>query len=335
VLQDVHDTKYLGWRQLAAGAVIAAGSHIGVETTMSHVVWLDRALQRESEVDLADYGYSTRARSWWLDPNHAVVETSGDTATLALVDFRHRDRPVSLGIYTYIQRVDFDEATHRLAVVDDGVVHRFALDLEHDTTTDLQALDLPFQSSTLIQLDPARNDGAVAIAWGYDDDGERMATFREGQGKPGKRLKAKQRKMPSSSFLGFAGDGTIYMHDGEGVYAMRDGKTLRRFPKGELADSIVADKTGERVVGIHGAAVTMYDPAGTVVWAQNVWGAQSIVFANDGAALVVRTTGGLIELDPATGARVSAACGFAFGVMTKTPQLNSFNTQPVCEDLGT
>ena len=45
--------------------------------------------------------------------------------------------------------------------------------------------------------------------------------------------------------------------------------------------------------------------------------------------------GWLFDLDAATGARVSAACGFSFGVMTKTPQVNAFNTQPVCEDLGT
>ncbi len=79
----------------------------------------------------------------------------------------------------------------------------------------------------------------------------------------------------------------------------------------------------------------MYDPEGTVLWKQNVWGAQGIVFTTDNAAVIVRTSGGLIELDPATGARINAACGFAFGVMTKTPIMNTFNTQPVCEDLGT
>ncbi|HEY6036616.1 MAG TPA: hypothetical protein VIV58_20205 [Kofleriaceae bacterium] len=334
VLQDVHDTKYLGWRQLASGALIQAGSHLGVVTTMSNVIWLDRALQRESEVALEDYGFSARDRSWWLDPNHAVVMGTGDKPALSLVDFRHRDKPVALGSYTYVQRVDYDETTHQLAVLDDRVVRRFTVDLERDQIAELQALDLTFQASMLIQFDPARSGGAVAIAWGYDDDGDRMATFREADAKPGKHLKAKKRRLDTGSYVGYSPDGTIYMHDGNGVFAMRDGKTVRRFPKGELADSLVADKTGERLVGIHGAAVTLYDAAGTKLWAQNVWGAQGIVFAADGS-IVVRTTGGLIELDPATGARVAAACGFAFGVMTKTPQINTFNTQPVCEDLGT
>ena len=335
LLQDRNATRYLGWRELATGAVIAAGSHVGVETTMSHIVWLDRALQRESDVDLEDFGFTARDRVWWLDPNHAAVMSTGDKAALELIDFRHRDQRLALGTYTYIQRVDFDQATHRLAVVDDGVVRRFELDLEHDQMTELAALDLPFQSSLLIQLDPARNAGAVAIAWGYDDDGERMATYRDGDAKPNKRLKAKNHKVPASSYRGAAADGTIYMQDGESVFAMRDGKTVRRFPKGEVADSLVADSTGQRLVGIHQAAVTMYDAQGAVLWTQNVWGAQGIVFTTDDAGVIVRTSGGLIELDPATGARINAACGFAFGVMTKTPIMNTFNTQPVCEDLGT
>ena len=335
LLQDRSATKYLGWRELATGAVMAAGPHVGVETTMSHIVWLDRALQRESDVDLEDYGFTARDRVWWLDPNHAAVLTSSDKPALELIDFRHRDQRVALGTYTYIQRVDYDQAMHRLAVVDDGVVRRFDLDLEHDQTTELAALDLPFQSSLLIQLDPARNAGEVAIAWGYDDDGERMATYREGDVKPNKRLKAKHHKVPASSYRGVSSDGTIYMQDGQSLFAMRDGKKLRSFPKGEIADSLVVDSSGQRLVGIHQAAVTMYDPQGTVLWTQNVWGAQGIVFTTDNAGVIVRTSGGLIELDPATGARISAACGFAFGVMAKTPVTNTFNTQPVCEDLGT
>jgi hypothetical protein len=335
LLQDRNATRYLGWRELATGAVIAAGSHIGVETTMSHIVWLDRALQRESDLDLEDFGFTARDRVWWLDPNHAAVMSAGEKAALELVDFRHRDHPLALGTYTYIQRVDYDQTTRRMAVVDNGVVRRFELDLEHDQMTELAALDLPFQSSLLIQLDPARNAGAVAIAWGYDDDGERMATYRDGVAKPNQRLKAKNHKVPASSYRGAGADGTIYMQDGESLFAMRDGKRVRRFPKGEVADSLVADSTGRRLVGIHQAAVTMYDSQGAVLWTQNVWGAQGIVFTTDDAGVIVRTSGGLIELDPATGARIGAACGFGFGVTTKTPIMNTFNTQPVCEDLGT
>jgi len=335
VIQDVHDTKYLGWRDVAAGNVIVSGAHIGVESSTAHVIWLDRALQRESEVALADFGYTGRDRVWWLDPNHAIVMVTGTKPALSLIDVRHRDRQVALGSYTYVQRVEFDQITNQLAVVDDGVVRRFTLDLEHDQMSTLQPLDLPFQLSMLVQLDPARSDGMIAIAFGYDDDGQRLVTYREGDAKPGKHFKGKKSKVLANSFLGVDRDGVVYVHDNESVFSMRDGKTLRRFPKGELADSIVADATGQRLVGIHGPAVTMYDPAGTVLWTQNVWGAQVALFTTDGASVVLRTGGGLIELDAATGARVSAACGFSFGVMTKTPQVNAFNTQPVCEDLGT
>ena len=61
MLQDRNATQYLGWRELATGAVMAAGPHVGVETTMSHIVWLDRALQRESDVDLETSVHGARS----------------------------------------------------------------------------------------------------------------------------------------------------------------------------------------------------------------------------------------------------------------------------------
>jgi len=65
-----------------------------------------------------------------------------------------------------------------------------------------------------------------------------------------------------------------------------------------------------------------------------VWGVQTAIFTTDSTRLVVRTTGGLVMLDAATGARIAAACGFQFGIMTKTPISNALNTRPVCEDSG-
>jgi hypothetical protein len=60
-----------------------------------------------------------------------------------------------------------------------------------------------------------------------------------------------------------------------------------------------------------------------------------MLFTRDGTRLLVRTTGGLLMLDAATGERLSAACGFTFGIMTKSPSATTLNTRPVCEDLGT
>ncbi len=336
LLQDLHDTRYLGWRDTASGALVAAGAHVGLETTSTHVVWLDRELQRETDLELGDLGLGTVNRAWWLDPDHAVVQSNDQNRVkLELVDLRHRDRRVDLGTYGYVARVELEPSLHVLAIADGGVIRRFSVDLERDRVDELPALDASTSLQTMRLLDPARANGAIAIVAGYGDDGERLITYRADGARRHARIRGKRSAALEGNVLGIAPDGTVYLRTAGAVIAQRDGKTGLHFPAGELSDLLVPDASGEHLASIHGTEVAMYLADGTVVWRQHVWGAQDVRFVAGGSRLVLRTAGGIVALDVATGARRAAACGFAFGLMTKTPQTGALNVQPVCEDLGT
>ena len=60
VKQDAKGTSYLGWREVAAGSVIVAGASIGIVPRDGHIVWLDRNLQVEKDVEITDFNYPRR-----------------------------------------------------------------------------------------------------------------------------------------------------------------------------------------------------------------------------------------------------------------------------------
>jgi hypothetical protein len=335
VKQDLHDTTYLGWSDVASGNVIVSGVGVGLEPRNGHMVWLDRNLQRENEVDVSELGYGPLARTWWLDPNHAVLERGGknNMTDVFLVDVRHHEVNVALGTYRYIQQISYVDDVGMIAIVVAGEIHRFKVDLEYDKTTALPTLLGNVQMQPFRLLDPARANGLVAIGVGFDEIGARVTFWRDAQTSTIQAAKAKAGLLGMP--VGIDATGMLYVRIDDTVTGVRDGKDVVHFPIGEVADMLVANAAGDRLAGIHAAELSVYDPRGGLKWRQNVWGVQAMLFTRDGTRLVVRTTGGLLMLDAATGERLSAACGFTFGIMTKTPAATALNTRPVCEDLGT
>jgi hypothetical protein len=335
VKQDLHNTTYLGWSDVAAGNVIVSGVGVGLEPRNGHMVWLDRNLQRERDVDVVELGYGPLSRTWWLDPNHAVIERGAmDNMTdVFLVDVRHHEVNVALGTYRYIQQISYAEDVGMIAIVVAGEIHRFKVDLEYDKSTALPTLVGNIQNQWFRLLDPVRANGLIAIGVGYDEVGMRVTSWRDTQSATIQGTKSKGPLLGAP--IGIDADGMIYVRGGDAVTGVRDGKDVLHFPTGELSEVLVTNAAGDRLAGIHGAELSVYDPKGGLKWRQNVWGAQTMLFTRDGTRLLVRTTGGLLMLDAATGERLSAACGFTFGIMTKTPAATALNTRPVCEDLGT
>ncbi|HEY0251866.1 MAG TPA: hypothetical protein VGC41_10085, partial [Kofleriaceae bacterium] len=74
VLMSPEATTYLGWSsQVNGGTTVVSGPHVGVESG-THMVWLDRDLVQEKEVDTVDLGLGSPSKVWWLDPDHAVFQ---------------------------------------------------------------------------------------------------------------------------------------------------------------------------------------------------------------------------------------------------------------------
>lgn len=335
VKQDLHDTTYLGWSDVATGNLVISGVEVGLEPRSGHIVWLDRNLQRERDVDLTELGYVWPKRAWWLDANHAVLERNGkaNMTDLTLVDLRHRDVEIKLGTYSYVQQVTYAEDVGMITIAVADEVHRFKVDLDYNKTTPLATLTGSVSSQQLRLLDPTRANGLIAITVSYDEGNWRVTTWRDA---PSSTIAGVKSKTPLiGNPIGGDATGMIYVRFGETVSAVRDGKEVLHFPTGEVAEMLIPNTAGDRLAGIHGPELSVYDLSGGLQWRLNVWGAQAMVFTHDGARLVVRTTGGLLVLDATTGERLAAACGFTFGIMTKTPTAAALDTRPVCEDLGT
>lgn len=332
--QDLHDTRYLGWSDVAAGNVVISGVEVGLESRNDHIVWLDRNLEHEKDIDVSDLGYGSPTRVWWIDPSHAAFEQRGKAGMteVTLVDLRHHEVNIVLGTFPFVQQVVYAEDVGMIAILA-GNIYRFKVDLEHDKASALPALSGNMRAQQFRLLDPARADGLIAVSIGYDEEGTRVTSWHD---EPGNTIAGKPAKAAlTGSPIGLAATGLIYVRAGDNVTGVRDGKTVVHFPAGEVSDLLVSSAAGDRLASIHGAELSVYDPNGGLKWRQSVWGAQTMLFTRDGARLVVRTTGGLLMLDATTGERLSAACGFTFGIMTKTPAATALNTRPVCEDLGT
>ena len=333
VKQNLKDTRYLGWNDVASGLVIVSGASVGVVTANDHIVWLDRNLQREKDVTMTDLGYGTPQRVWWLDPNHALLERPstkqvGMVSSLELVDFRHHEVSVLLGEFGYIVNVDYQPSLGMIGVLTNSELQRFAVDIEYDKVTKRPTLTGAFTAQVKM-LDPAKTGGIVGMVANYENDGQHTLLWRE---KDGKVTVEHSKEAFYGQIVGQSSSGTMYVKMSGGLRAVKAGKLNQVASE---MDSVVPNNAGSRLAGIHGAEVMLTDAEGTAVWRQNVWGAIAVSFTSDEARIIVRTTGGMIVLDATTGERVAAACGFSFGLMTKQPLGTELNTEPVCEDLGT
>jgi hypothetical protein len=336
LLENVEATRYLGWSDVATGNVIVSGLHIGLETTNTHVIWLDRNLQREGESEVIDLGYGSPNRVWWLDPNHAVFERTSSgmpyKTDVELVDFRHHDIKLSLGSYPYVQRIDYYEDMGMVAVLVEGEIHRFKIDLEYDKLTELPKLVDAMSMQMVRMVDPAKSGGVIAVGASYDEVGERVTTWRDDTTKTihGKKTKAAL----AGGLVGIGPTGAMFVREADGTTIHDDGRPRFHLADQAIVDLAVTNRSGDRFAGIHASELMMFDGEGKQLWKQTIWGVQTAIFTTDGMRLVVRTTGGLVLLDAATGERITSACGFQFGIMTKTPVSNALNTRPVCEDSG-
>ncbi|MFT3697366.1 MAG: hypothetical protein QM831_29760 [Kofleriaceae bacterium] len=342
VMMTPETTRYLGWESLATGNLTIAGPHVGIESGVSHTTWLDHDLVRETEVDTADLGFGRPTRLYWLDQNHAVFEDDKAAtydkdnnyqqhSQMSLVDFRHRDQKRELGDFGYIQRVELQEDVHQLVIVETGGIHRWDIDIDHDRVTPLPVLKATKVSGPQFvrMLDPKKADGVVAIVAGYTEDGMRVERFKADS------VKGVGEKEPVGGLLAIGPHGELYERAATNII-VQHGSERVTWPAPTVAEAVVIDPHGgDRAATLHGTEIAVNDLRGGRKWMQSIWGAQNVVFTGDGQRVIVRTMGGLVLLDAETGKKLGTACGFAFGVMKKTPVSIAMNAAPVCEDPGT
>jgi hypothetical protein len=116
--------------------------------------------------------------------------------------------------------------------------------------------------------------------------------------------------------------------DRKSVRAYRDGRLVRTIEVDGAAIGGAVARNGT-TLAVHSNAEVFVVDAGIERWRAPVWGGTFARFTDDGATLVVRTGGGLIAFDAATGKRRATGCGWGFGLRSTTPAATSVLTQPV------
>ena len=337
-LQSMSGIHFLGWRDPASGEIGTSIEGALALEVGQQVLTLDRRLARARELTLPDSGSPKPTRVWWLDANHAVTSRQPSTkrgeaepATLELVDLRHEALRVPIGTYARIQRVEWDGELHTLAVVGDGTLARFQVDMTANTLTELPVIKLPRGVENVRLLDPKMADGANLVVIRSDgESGKRLAYWVADSPTTNYRLPKSAGTVIEGFVAGISPTGALYVRSDAGL-VMRFRAHQRLFPHLE-ADSISTDRTGDRILALRQGQISLLDPDGIEQWHQAVWGARRVVFSPDGTQVVVQAQGGMVALDATTGARTATACGFSFALMTKPPELQQLNVTPVCEE---
>jgi hypothetical protein len=332
-LSDYKGARYLGWKNVGTGVTTALGSRIALMTSTTHVLWLDDRLAQQGESDVTDLPGSTPQYSIWLDPHHVIVERAvGDRYKIDLLDTQHVDKPIAIGTFAFVERLEYEPELHAVMIGTSGELARFVLDVDHDTATALPTLKTSTQVQAVHLVDPARANGTIAVVTTYDDDGQRIVLYREPKAAAKLVKPTKSFSVESQVVIGSDNTGTVFLRTPTGIESKRDGKTVTKFPPELIADSITASHDASQLAVIHGNELVMVDAKGTERWRKPVWGAVTVVFTTDNRRLVVRTSGGVVSLDAATGERIAAVCGYGFGIEDKAPPVNALGVTPVCED---
>jgi hypothetical protein len=130
-------------------------------------------------------------------------------------------------------------------------------------------------------------------------------------------------------FQHIADDGTMYVTHAGKLQIWR-GDSMTSFGLRGGGSIAVADN-GQRLATIRNNYVVVVDSKGNDVWQAPLWNAVQALFVKDDTALVVRTRGGLVTFDAATGERLAAECGWGFGLTSEVQTLVTMEAEPVCE----
>ncbi len=344
-------THFLGYRELAIGAVTAHGPAITM-TTNGHVLWIDGALgvasatataeQESGIVQVLDAHHVLATRFEATRP--AVLEDplTPPAVNTVLVRDTTTGKELAIGKFPAYTSYGYDPATRVLAINDDPRVARYRLDAELASATKLRPLAAR-PGSTIV---PCTSGAVVAAATSSDDEGNlTFATFSES---PGTSALHASTVAVIGTMIGI--DPACRLLVGRIVAGRLElwrytGKVATKLaaiaaPAASLPGGVggadargAFDSTGAAVALIAGNEVLVVDlPAGTVRWRFSLWQPHSIVFTGDDREVIVASQG-LLALDATTGHRVTMACGWHFGLtLQPSPTAGSFGATTVCEE---
>jgi hypothetical protein len=171
-------------------------------------------------------------------------------------------------------------------------------------------------------LDPAHNDGLVAIALRRKAD---MTTdvleIGRDQLVVGKSIEPQRRYVVAGTSIDVDARGTVYTYGGGFFAGYRHGTETVRIADGRTS-KLAPHPHGTYIALLTEQTIRLYDATGTLRWRIAAPLAQRIAWLGD--ELLVDYLGGLGKIDVATGALIQRACGWSFGLSA----LSSNDTPP-------
>jgi hypothetical protein len=347
--------RWLGYADLPDGRLFTVGDELVNSPNSQRMIWLDSDLhvRRVYEAPRADSGTWTLAPVA-VGPHHIVTTTVSENNTkvaLELVDIDNAANSLSIAQmnvgelgtvevqgdtlivhHSKLQYVPDENGNLTYVHAADGEsVFRYHLDLVNFVVTPLAPLVVP--PNTLLKFtDPARTEGVVAYASLPRSDGFHVGSFREG--KPGslEPLRPVLDKPVSGYVFGFDDNGRSYAFTGTGVEVHdRHGAKVASVQATGINNIAAIRHDGSEMVFLGGNEVVGLDARGER-WRTPVWEAATIMFSPDEAHVLIGTRSGFVVLDPATGKRVDARCGWSFGIYDSNPGSRELGESPMCTE---
>jgi hypothetical protein len=325
-------TRYLGWKQLAAGNLTNAGDQIVMGLSASRYVWLDNGLAVARDVELHEEPSAPWVYGIPLDERHVMTQTSRDGAyeiVLTNLETKAATKPLR---YTGTERLEYTPSSGIFAIAERGKINRYKLDLAANTMTAMPAIRIKGSPTTVRVYDPAKSNGVTAavIGWGSDYADYQTLTIYRDKGKPTKIHPFE------GQILGDDPDGTIYLLSRIGTPELRvlkGGKVVSK-KKLDVAGMPALSKDATRLAYFDGKGELVVKDATTdaEIWRKPMWGGSQVLFTADGKKLVVRAIGGVATFDATTGVRTGLECGWNFGIYDEAIGSSPPGQSVVCED---
>ncbi|HEY5927538.1 MAG TPA: hypothetical protein VIV11_37900 [Kofleriaceae bacterium] len=329
-LIDKDKTRYLGYKEHGVGAVGAAKDSLWVMMSGSHIVWLDDKLAVKRDIELRKDQSGPWINATPVGDRHIITQTPSDTQyRIELVDLETPDKPVPIGTFSRVGRIELSQETGLLGISAGRKIHRFKVDLATNQLTKLEPIRTQPSITSLRLLDPETADGitAITVGWYHEFDEHYTLTVHRAKGKPTRIRPFKGR------LIDIDARGNVYTIDGKELVVHHGDKKVSTLKLDEYFGSVVGiGADGTRIAMQTGHEIVMRDATGAEQWRKPLWGTNQLVFTNDGKYLAVRANGGLVMLDAATGERTAMECGWSFGLTSTPPPTNALASAPVCED---
>ena len=339
VIADPDRAQFLGYRDLGVGFLRVTGPQITLGFG-NRVLWLDAKLARVRAHDVVNDAAGGIA----VDDRHLLkgtftyLEDDRSRLDIALLDVV-TGKEVPLGGWWKGATLAYDHETKVFAIAGYTTkVVRMQLDLATGKATPLRPLE--GRTDTNVELlDPKLADGAVALAYTFDERGMRIDTFVD-DGKSTHPLTAASSVRLSDIEFPIGVDQTGAMYNlasrpapqPKPVFVHRAGKELKRLVVDGAVIGGAVDRAGTMVAVFSAADVFLYDMDGKERWRVPAWSVNIARFTTDGDTLLVNTQGGLMALDTATGERRATGCGWGFGLSAVEPPLTVFVAPVVCAE---